>query len=41
VAVVGIVAPSSRLNAATADPEYTAPVVTAAALISAALGYDK
>ncbi|TFD58930.1 IclR family transcriptional regulator [Cryobacterium suzukii] len=41
VAVVGIVAPFSRLNEATAVPGYTVPVVEAAALISAALGFER
>ena len=41
VAVVGIVAPFSRLNKATAIPGYTEPVVDAAALISEALGFER
>ena len=40
-AVVGIVAPFSRLNQSTADPGYTSPVVDVAARISAQLGYDR
>lgn len=40
-AVVGIVAPYSRLNESTAEPGYTGPVIDIAARISAELGHER